>query len=262
METTTRTVRKSPIKNMNFNNSGNKLIKNDTRYDNLTKQMLDLQYQLAEYDVDFNELKESNEFLINERLILEESLGEAEQKIKQLTQRKEELERLIDDLKKSEYQTPDLSTLHFYKIENENLKNELEFKKQEITKFRSDLNTKQELIQQLNLKLEQKENQIDNLKKQLNESDRKLLKIEEDYKERINQLQNDYQLKDEQYNVLVGKYIKHRKIWEENYEKANFEVKKLDEVIENIIVTLKSKMDVIGSIPEIQLLLNQLTTDQ
>lgn len=47
---TTRTVRKSPIKNTSFN-SGSKSIKNDTRYDNLTKQMLDLQYQLAEYVV-------------------------------------------------------------------------------------------------------------------------------------------------------------------------------------------------------------------
>ena len=45
---TTRTVRKSPIKNTSFN-SGSKSIKNDTRYENLTKQMLDLQYQLAEY---------------------------------------------------------------------------------------------------------------------------------------------------------------------------------------------------------------------
>ena len=45
---TTRTVRKSPIKATSFN-SGSKSIKNDTRYENLTKQMLDLQYQLAEY---------------------------------------------------------------------------------------------------------------------------------------------------------------------------------------------------------------------
>ena len=259
MESTRTSVRKSPIKNTSFN-SATKLIKNDTRYENLTKQMLDLQYQLAEYDVDFNELKESNEFLINERLILEESLIEAEQKIKQLNSRKEELDKLIDELKQSEYQTPDLSTLHFHKIENENLKNELEFKKQEIGKFRLDLNTKQELIQQLNKKLDDKDSKIDNLKKQLNEYDRKLFRIEDEYKVKLNQSQFDYTQKDEQYNQLVAKYIKHRKIWEENYEKANFEVKKLDEVIDNVIATLKSKSDIVGEIPEIQLLLKQLCT--
>lgn len=212
--------------------------------------------------MDFNELKESNEFLINERLILEESLGEAEQKLKQLTQKKEELERHIEDLKKTEYQTPDLSTLHFHKIENENLKNELEFKKQEISKFRSDLNVKQELIGQLNRKLEEKESKIDSLKKQIDEYDRKLSRIEDEYKDKISQLQNDYLTKDEQYNVLVSKYIKHRKIWEENYDKATFEVKKLDEVIDNVIATLKSKIDIVGQVPEIRLLLDQLTTDQ
>ena len=212
--------------------------------------------------MDFNELKESNEFLINERLILEESLGEAEQKLKQLTQKKEELERHIEDLKKTEYQTPDLSTLHFHKIENENLKNELEFKKQEISKYRSDLNVKQELIGQLNRQLEEKESKIDSLKKQIDEYDRKLSRIEDEYKDKISQLQNDYLAKDEQYNVLVSKYIKHRKIWEENYDKATFEVKKLDEVIDNVIATLKSKIDIVGQVPEIRLLLDQLTTDQ
>ena len=200
--------------------------------------------------------------MINERLILEESLGEAEQKLKQLTQKKEELERHIDELKKTEFQTPDLSTLHFHKIENENLKNELEFKKQEVAKCRSELNTKQELINQLNRKLDDKETKIDALKKQMNEYDLKLSKVEDEYKDKISQLQNDYLTKDEQYNVLVAKYIKHRKIWEENYDKATFEVKKLDEVIDNVIATLKSKIDIVGEVPEIRLLLDQLTTDQ
>lgn len=195
-------------------------------------------------------------------MILEESLAEAEQKLKQLAQHKEQLEKSIEDLKKTEFQTADLSTLHFHKIENENLKNELEFKKQEIAKYRSDLTVKQELIQQLNLKLEEKDAKIDGLKKQLNGYDTKLFKIEDDYKDKLNQLQADYLQKDEQYNLIVTKYIKHRKIWEENYDKANFEVKKLDEVIDNVIATLKSKLDIIGQIPEIQLLLDQLTTDQ
>lgn len=264
MDTTAKKLRRSPIKNGSFN-SGNKLNKN--RNDpksggNLSNKIIELQHQLAEYDDEFKELIESNEFLATEKQILEESLEDAEQKIQQLNKTKDELEKLIEDLKKNKFQASDISDLHFLKIENENLKNELEFKKQEMSKFRLELNAKQELIQQQNVKLEEKESKIDNLKKQISEYNMKLFNLEDSYKEKINQLQADYLQKDEQYNVMVSKYIKHRKIWEENYEKANFEVKKLDEVIDNVIATLNSKIDIVGQIPEIKLLLDQLRLDQ
>ena len=126
------------------------------------------------------------------------------------------------NLKKNEFESTDQLNLNYLKIENENLKNELEFKKQETDKLKSKLNLKDEIIKEQNKKLEEKDNRIECLKKQINDYDLKTYKLEDNYKEKINQLKLDYLHKDEQYNVMVTKYLKHRKIWEDNYEKGNF----------------------------------------
>ena len=68
--------------------------------------------------------------------------------------------------------------------------------------------------------------------------------------------------KEEKLQMLAGKYTRNRQVWEENERKANDEIKKLDEVLDRVILTLSANDHVIQKCPQLKDLLCDLTQDQ
>lgn len=61
---------------------------------------------------------------------------------------------------------------------------------------------------------------------------------------------------------LNDKYVKHRSIWEENERRANEEIKKLDEIIDRVVLTLSDCSPSVSSCPPLKRLFEDLTRDQ
>ncbi|XP_054152991.1 uncharacterized protein LOC128951746 [Oppia nitens] len=91
------------------------------------------------------------------------------------------------------------------------------------------------------------------------------LKETEDTLYRVNRenssLKKSIDVKEEMIDKLGSKYSRNRKVWEENEVKANEEIKKLDEMIDHVIDTLKSLPDCHKNCESIEHLLYMLTDD-
>lgn len=61
---------------------------------------------------------------------------------------------------------------------------------------------------------------------------------------------------------LNDKYVRHRQVWEENERRANDEIKKLDEIIDRVVLTLSDCSPFVGSCPALKRLFEDLTRDQ
>ena len=81
------------------------------------------------------------------------------------------------------------------------------------------------------------------------------------FSKQINVLEKDLSTKQELLETLDNKYERHRKVWEENERKANEEIKKLDEAIDEVIETLKSIPEVVSLSVVLQNLCKKLTTN-
>lgn len=68
--------------------------------------------------------------------------------------------------------------------------------------------------------------------------------------------------KEEKLQMLAGKYTRNRQVWEENERKANDEIKKLDDVLDRVILTLSANDHVVEKCPQLKDLLSDLTQDQ
>lgn len=68
--------------------------------------------------------------------------------------------------------------------------------------------------------------------------------------------------KEEKLQMLAGKYTRNRQVWEENERKANDEIKKLDDVLDRVILTLSANDHVVEKCPQLKELLNDLTQEQ
>lgn len=61
---------------------------------------------------------------------------------------------------------------------------------------------------------------------------------------------------------LNDKYMRHRQVWEENERRANEEIKKLDEIIDRVVLTLSDCSPIITDCPPLKRLFEDLTRDQ
>ena len=67
--------------------------------------------------------------------------------------------------------------------------------------------------------------------------------------------------KDDMLEKLSAKYLRNRKVWEENERKASEEIKKLDEMFDHVIETLKALPESQRNSEPIQDLLHLLAID-
>lgn len=247
----------------------------------LAKKILDLQIQLAELESEYVELKESNEFLADERLVLEESLRESEQQATQLRAQKEAGERMLAELDRqlnacrtqtesSDRQrscsldlTGELrNEKELLRLETARLQQELQAAEQKRLQAEADGRANAALVEQLQAQLGELREDKEQLGRLLAD-----LKIEngalaQESKRTVDELNAQLLEKEALNQKLVARYLRHRQIWEDNQEKANFEIQKLDEAIDNVIATIKDNLDKIGNIPAIHLLLRQLTNEE
>jgi len=68
--------------------------------------------------------------------------------------------------------------------------------------------------------------------------------------------------REEMIQKLNEKYMRHRQVWEENERRANEEIKKLDELIDRVILTLSSCSPMLSDCPPLKRLLDELTQGQ
>jgi DNA repair exonuclease SbcCD ATPase subunit len=68
--------------------------------------------------------------------------------------------------------------------------------------------------------------------------------------------------REEMIQKLNEKYMRHRTVWEENERRANDEIKKLDEIIDRVVVTLSNCTPFINDCAPLKRLLEELTADQ
>lgn len=68
--------------------------------------------------------------------------------------------------------------------------------------------------------------------------------------------------REEMIQKLNEKYMRHRQVWEENERRANDEIKKLDEIIDRVVMTLSNFSPLINDCPPLKRLLEELTADQ
>ena len=61
---------------------------------------------------------------------------------------------------------------------------------------------------------------------------------------------------------LNDKYVRHRQVWEENERRANDEIKKLDEIIDRVVLTLSDCSPHVSGCPPLKRLFEDLTRDQ
>lgn len=254
----------------------------------LATKIVDLQIQLAERENEYDEMRECNEFLTNENLVLEESRQECERELVALkAQRKADLDRLMQlesQLAKFEAgsksndaivasQTNHIESMHSKTLARDQYEAQLEQDNQRLNAEVVDLKNS---LQILMFKCREGEQSIETLHGQmatLRNEKQTLGRIVADLKveqnnalDRHNQemmkMQQQLDEKEDINQKLVARYLRHRSVWEENQQKANFEIKKLDEVIDNVIATIKDNLDKIGNIPAILMLLKQLTNEE
>lgn len=68
--------------------------------------------------------------------------------------------------------------------------------------------------------------------------------------------------REEMIQKLNDKYMRHRQVWEENERRANDEIKKLDEIIDRVVMTLSNCTPFINDCAPLKRLLEELTADQ
>ena len=68
--------------------------------------------------------------------------------------------------------------------------------------------------------------------------------------------------REEMIQKLNDKYMRHRQVWEENERRANDEIKKLDEIIDRVVMTLSNCTPFINDSAPLKRLLEELTADQ
>jgi len=68
--------------------------------------------------------------------------------------------------------------------------------------------------------------------------------------------------REEMIQKLNDKYMRHRQVWEENERRANDEIKKLDEIIDRVVLTLTNSTPLINDCVPLKRLLEELTAEQ
>jgi chromosome segregation ATPase len=282
MEKGIKSVRTSPLKSVQ---------RMPSRLDSnggsgLATKILDLQIQLAERENEYSEMRESNEFLINENSVLEESRQEYERELSALkTQRQADSMRLIDlERRLAQYETQSIADTSMTidgapngSSDKKSIDRDYEHRlEQENARLQVEVNELKGSLQIVMFKSRDHDQSIETLRDQLNvarNEKQKLgrivadLKVEQNnsstrQREELEALRKQLQDKEEMNQKLVARYLRHRQVWEENQEKANFEIKKLDEVIDNVIATIKNNLDKVAAIPAILMLLKQLTNEE
>jgi len=75
----------------------------------------------------------------------------------------------------------------------------------------------------------------------------------------VDKLKLDLSVKQSLIEELASKYSRHKDIWEKNEQKSEEEINKLDQLIDNVIETLKANSLVVNNCIPLRQLLNYLT---
>ena len=269
-----KNIRPSPLKSIQ--KMSPRLSESSTSGNGLTKKILDLQFQLAERENEYAEMRESNEFLTNENLVLEESRREYEEQVALLKGEKEKTERRVAELEQCLAELKSSSSVVNGMPCESDSKGRAEQLRRENIQLGQELAELRQQVIQSNFRCQSKDKMMEQLQSQVNllkEERISLSKVLADlrvensalistHQEEVLRLNAQLAEKEDVNQKLIARYLKHRQVWEENQEKANFEIQKLDEVIDNVIATIRNNLEKIGNIPAIHLLLRQLTNEE